>query len=85
MAKSTSPRPAAPRKPRTAKAAAAPALVAPAIPEVASRSVLADRDAIAVRAYQLFLDSGGVHGRDVEHWLQAETELTGGGLLNTAA
>jgi hypothetical protein len=30
---------------------------------------------IANRAYELFLRSGAAHGRDVDHWLQAETEL----------
>jgi hypothetical protein len=30
---------------------------------------------IANRAYELFLSSGARHGRDVDHWLQAETEL----------
>jgi Protein of unknown function (DUF2934) len=32
-------------------------------------------DAIAVRAYELFLERGGEHGRDVEDWLRAEREL----------
>jgi hypothetical protein len=30
---------------------------------------------IAQRAYELFLASGATHGRDLEHWLQAESEL----------
>jgi hypothetical protein len=30
---------------------------------------------IAKRAYELFLASGAAHGRDVEHWVQAESEL----------
>jgi hypothetical protein len=30
---------------------------------------------IARRSYELFLASGGIHGHDVEHWIQAETEL----------
>jgi hypothetical protein len=30
---------------------------------------------IAHRAYELFLSSGAMHGRDLEHWLQAESEL----------
>lgn len=30
---------------------------------------------IARRSYEIFLASGGVHGRDVEHWIQAEREL----------
>lgn len=31
---------------------------------------------IQERAYELFVEGGCEHGRDVEHWLQAETELT---------
>jgi hypothetical protein len=34
-----------------------------------------DHADIANRAYELFLSSGATHGRDVDHWLQAETEL----------
>ena len=30
---------------------------------------------IATRAYQLFLQRGGHHGRDFEDWLTAEREL----------
>ena len=30
---------------------------------------------IANRAYELFLAAGAPHGRDLEHWLQAEREL----------
>jgi hypothetical protein len=33
------------------------------------------RDAIANRAYELFLARGGGHGRDAEDWLAAEREL----------
>jgi len=32
-------------------------------------------EAIARRAYELFLERGGEHGLDVEDWLQAEREL----------
>jgi hypothetical protein len=39
-----------------------------------SLSTLTHAD-IANRAYELFLASGAAHGRDVEHWLQAEREL----------
>lgn len=35
----------------------------------------ASQDAIAMRAYELFLQRGAEHGRDLEHWLQAEREL----------
>jgi hypothetical protein len=34
-----------------------------------------DSDAIAARAYQLFLERGGEHGRELEDWLAAEREL----------
>jgi hypothetical protein len=30
---------------------------------------------ITIRAYELFLEGGGRHGRHVEHWLRAEQEL----------
>jgi hypothetical protein len=30
---------------------------------------------IALRAYEIWLASGGRHGDDVNHWLQAETEF----------
>ena len=64
MAKSAS----APRKPRATKTAASstPRLV---------RRVTPETHAIAVRAYELFLENGSVHGYDVEHWLHAEREL----------
>lgn len=32
-------------------------------------------DAIARRAYELFLQEGANHGRDLAHWLKAEQEL----------
>ena len=32
-------------------------------------------EAIALRAYELFLARGGQHGSDLEDWLQAEREL----------
>ena len=39
-----------------------------------SLSTLTHAD-IANRAYELFLASGAAHGRDIEHWLNAEREL----------
>ncbi len=33
------------------------------------------REEIELRAYQIYLDRGGVPGRDMEDWLQAEREL----------
>ncbi len=34
------------------------------------------REEIALRAYLLFERSGRQHGRDLDHWLEAEGELT---------
>jgi hypothetical protein len=79
MAKSTTPRSTArsttPRKPSVAKSGSTPRLVPRSTPDTA---------AIAVRAYELFLESGAVHGYDREHWLQAEQELKAR-LLTSAA
>ncbi len=35
------------------------------------------RDAIARRAFELFMQRGGTHGYDIEDWLRAERELRG--------
>jgi hypothetical protein len=43
-------------------------------PTTASLLSLTHAD-IANRAYELFLANGAMHGRDLEHWLQAEGEL----------
>lgn len=32
---------------------------------------------IAQRAYELYLERGGNHGRDIDDWLEAERQLTG--------
>ena len=77
MAKSTTPRSTTPRKPRVAKAAA------PAPPRLVRR-LTPEAGAIAARAYELFLESGAVHGYDIDHWLQAERELINR-LLTSAA
>jgi hypothetical protein len=34
-------------------------------------------EAIARRAYELYVERGGKHGKDLEDWVQAEKELTG--------
>jgi hypothetical protein len=34
------------------------------------------RAEIEKRAYKIWLNEGGSHGSDVDHWLQAERELT---------
>lgn len=38
------------------------------------------RDAVARRAYELFLARGGAHGSDVEDWLRAEREIAADGI-----
>jgi hypothetical protein len=37
---------------------------------------MSEHDAIAKRAYELFLERGSVPGYEVEDWLAAEAELT---------
>jgi hypothetical protein len=32
-------------------------------------------DAIARRAYEIYMDRGGANGHDIDDWLQAEREL----------
>lgn len=83
MAKSTSPRPPTTRKPRAPKAAVSTAKVVSMVPPPLEQPPL-DPAMVAVRAYQLFLESGAVHGYDVEHWLQAERELLAGRLTSAA-
>lgn len=46
----------------------------PTASTTSSLSTLTHAD-IANRAYELFLASGAAHGRDLEHWLKAESEL----------
>jgi hypothetical protein len=33
------------------------------------------REAVELRAYELFVERGGQHGHDVDDWLRAELEL----------
>ena len=35
------------------------------------------RERIAARAYELYLQRGGAHGRETEDWLEAEKEIAG--------
>jgi len=39
------------------------------------KSLTLSQEEIAMRAYQLYLQSGCEHGRDQEHWFQAEKEF----------
>lgn len=45
-------------------------------PKVVERTAI-HGDAIAAKAYELFVARGGEHGHDVEDWLAAEAELRG--------
>ena len=38
-----------------------------------------DRDRIAARAYELYIERGGQDGQALDDWLSAEQELTGAG------
>jgi hypothetical protein len=35
------------------------------------------RAEIAMRAYEIWLNEGAGHGRDLDHWLRAEREVAG--------
>ena len=47
----------------------------PAASESADATNLAD--SVARRAFELFLERGGVHGHDLDDWLAAERQLRG--------
>jgi HSP20 family molecular chaperone IbpA len=64
--------PAAPAGQRTSNQNAAVKVVEP--PSLSER-VKQIQEAIARRAFELYLDEGSQNGRDVEHWIQAEAEL----------
>jgi len=61
-------------KPSTTTTRSRKSSTTPATPTTSSLSLLTHSE-IAHRAYELFLAAGGPHGRDLEHWLQAESEL----------
>ena len=44
-------------------------------PTIKTQTPVALREQIQMRAYQIWLTSGGVHGSDLQHWLQAEAEI----------
>jgi hypothetical protein len=77
MAKSTKPgSTSAPRTSRARKSAATPdtTTIDTATLETTTPVTLS-HDVIAMRAYELYLGDGSPQGRDVEHWLKAESEL----------
>ena len=86
MAKSTKPRSTAPSAnttPRTTRARKPDTTFETAIRDTASDSTALEttttaplpHDLIAMRAYELYLGDGAPQGRDLEHWLRAESEL----------
>lgn len=44
-------------------------------PQSAAETEDLDRDRVAQRAYELFLERGGGHGQAMDDWLAAEREL----------
>jgi hypothetical protein len=81
MAKSTKPRSTAPRietAPRTTRArksAANDTTTLEAATLETTTPLTLSHDVIAMRAYELYLGDGAPEGRDLEHWLRAESEL----------
>ena len=82
MAKSTPPRPTGARKPRAPKPPVSTATSTARIVSITPAPL--DPTMVAVRAYEIFLEKGSVHGYDIEHWLQAERELLNGRLTSAA-
>jgi hypothetical protein len=81
---SSQPEPTGPRlvrksAPKRSTAATAPSAVA----ELAA-SPAVSHEQIALRAYELFVLDGCVHGYHVEHWLRAERELSEGAAVRSA-
>ena len=50
-------------------------LVSAQAPDEVSSQAEPSTEAIARRAYEIFLERGGAHGNDSDDWLQAELEL----------
>ena len=68
MPRSSKPQPDAPTGPRLVKQTTPKVKPSAAQPELS-------HEQIAMRAYELFQQDGGVHGQHVDHWLRAESEL----------
>ena len=81
MAKSTKPRSTAPRietaarTTRARKPAANDTTTLEAATLEPTTPITLSHDVIAMRAYELYLGDGAPEGRDLEHWLRAESEL----------
>jgi len=79
MAKSTKPRSTAPRTSRAKKPAFSETTIIESAtletPSLTMTPPTLSHEVIAMRAYELYLGDGAPQGRDVEHWLRAESEL----------
>jgi len=52
-------------------------------PDVSIPATHPDPQAVATRAYELFMRRGGMHGNDWQDWLTAERELAGGAAMES--
>lgn len=75
-------KPSAKPGPKRAKAVAQALLAAP--PEPALLEAPTREDRIRRRAYEIYERSGGIEGRDIDHWLAAEAEIDAEVLEGTA-
>lgn len=53
--------------------------------EEAATVAASDRERIAERAYELYIQRGGRDGRDLDDWLEAERQLVGAGSPRTTS
>ena len=60
---------------KTTKTTVTPRVRKSRTPAEAIQMATVEPDAIARRAYELFLEEGQRHGADLAHWLRAEQEL----------
>jgi hypothetical protein len=61
--------------PKTAKSKNKTDEIPVSAPPADAPQVEPSTEAIAQRAYEIFLERGGTHGNDSDDWLQAELEL----------
>jgi hypothetical protein len=61
---------------RTSTVKAKPVEKTTSAPKIARKKSAPAYEAIAVRAFEMYLERGGAHGRDIEDWLAAEAELS---------
>lgn len=63
------------KKPKQTKQTPQPQTPRPRTPRLRRAPGLPAENDIAKRAYQLFIERGGQHGRDMDDWLSAQREL----------